>query len=42
MATTMGEFGVALIVAAVTLVLALTGLAGRLAGVLVHAGGLVA
>jgi hypothetical protein len=41
MATGMGEFGVALIVAAVTLVLALTGLAGELAGVLMRAAGLV-
>jgi hypothetical protein len=41
MATAMGEFGVALIAAAVTLMLALTGLAGQLAGVLVRAAGLV-
>jgi hypothetical protein len=42
MARAMGEFGVALIVAAVTLALALTGLAGQVAGVLVRGAGLVA
>jgi hypothetical protein len=36
----MGEFGVALIVAAVTLVLGLTGVAGQLAGLFVRATGL--
>lgn len=38
----MGEFGVALTVTAVTMFLALTGLAGDLASLLVRAAGLVA
>jgi hypothetical protein len=42
MANAMGELGVALIVAAVTLVLALTGISGELAGVLMDGAGLVA
>jgi hypothetical protein len=42
MPRTMGEFGVALTVTAVTVLLALTGLAGRLAELLVRAVGLVA
>jgi hypothetical protein len=42
MARAMGEFGVALTVTVVTVLLALTGLAGRLAELLVHAVGAVA
>lgn len=42
MAPKMGEFGVALTVTAVTVLLALTGLAGRLAEVLVRGVSLVA
>jgi hypothetical protein len=42
MARAMGEFGVALTVTAVTVLLALTGLAGRLAELLVHAVGVLA
>ena len=42
MARAMGEFGVALTVTVVTVLLALTGLASRLAELLMHAVGAVA